>query len=567
MLRMIRTMVDWFRQRVEKDGRRTALLVKRQGQFQPVSWGELYEDARRLALALLQRHVGPGERVAHWSENRYEWIVTDLALMMIGAVHVPIHATLTGTQAAYQIRHSQARCVVISTAELAAKLAAVIDQLPPNLTCICWDAAVERLGELPVEYGPRIMEQASSGNLGIYEGSGEDLATILYTSGTTGEPKGVMLSQRNLVSNVEAVLAVLPQHQEEVRLCFLPLSHIFARTCDLYTWLAGGLVLALAESRTSVIADAQAVRPTLLNAVPYFYERVYRGLHEAHIADHSDAVKQLLGGRIRLLCGGGAALPTYLFDYFDGQGCPILQGYGLTETSPVISISTPQAYRRGASGRPIPGVEVRVADDGEILTRGPHVMMGYYRDPRATEAVIRDGWFYTGDYGKIDEDGFLYITGRKKEIIVTLGGKNIAPVLLESLLTEDPLIQQAMVVGDDRKFLAALIVPDFAQLDQWVRSQGIAQTFTHDHLKDARVRAEFAARIRQRLSSLSHYEQVARFILLPRAFSIENEEVTPKLSLRRDVIARHFAQEIEWLYSEDYTRDVSESESVIDRQL
>lgn len=564
---MIRTMVDWFRQRVEKDGRRTALLVKRQGQFQPVSWGELYEDARRLALALLQRHVGPGERVAHWSENRYEWIVTDLALMMIGAVHVPIHATLTGTQAAYQIRHSQARCVVISTAELAAKLAAVIDQLPPNLTCICWDAAVERLGELPVEYGPRIMEQASSGNLGIYEGSGEDLATILYTSGTTGEPKGVMLSQRNLVSNVEAVLAVLPQHQEEVRLCFLPLSHIFARTCDLYTWLAGGLVLALAESRTSVIADAQAVRPTLLNAVPYFYERVYRGLHEAHIADHSDAVKQLLGGRIRLLCGGGAALPTYLFDYFDGQGCPILQGYGLTETSPVISISTPQAYRRGASGRPIPGVEVRVADDGEILTRGPHVMMGYYRDPRATEAVIRDGWFYTGDYGKIDEDGFLYITGRKKEIIVTLGGKNIAPVLLESLLTEDPLIQQAMVVGDDRKFLAALIVPDFAQLDQWVRSQGIAQAFTHDHLKDARVRAEFAARIRQRLSSLSHYEQVARFILLPRAFSIENEEVTPKLSLRRDVIARHFAQEIEWLYSEDYTRDVSESESVIDRQL
>lgn len=548
---MTRTITDWLLQRVQKDSDRTALLVKKAGEFRPVTWRELFRHVQQLAAALHRRGVAAGDRVAQWAENRYEWIVTDFALHYLGAVHVPIHATLSGPQAVYQIRHCGAGWVLVSTKDLASKLDAVADRLPAELGFIAFDDSVQQIAGRPVARWSEVLDEANP-TVAPHPGSENELATILYTSGTTGEPKGVMLSQKNLVSNVSAVLDILPQAGDDVRLCLLPLSHIFARTCDLYTWLASGLVLALAESRTTVIADAQAVRPTLMNAVPYFYERLYRALHEAGVASQEGAVRGLLGGRMRLLCGGGAALPTYLFDYFQAQGCPIFQGYGLTETSPVISISTPAAYRRGASGKPIPGVEVRVADDGEIFTRGPHVMMGYYGDEKATAAAIQNGWFATGDYGRIDEDGFLYITGRKKEIIVTLGGKNIAPVLLESLLTQDPLIQQAMVVGDDRKFLAALIVPDWAQLEQWCNGRGLAFTNIEQAVRDHRVREEFRLRIASRLSELSHYEQVARFILLPRPFTIEEEELTPKLSLRRDVICRRFAKEIEWLYSDEY---------------
>ncbi|GIW94917.1 MAG: putative long-chain-fatty-acid--CoA ligase FadD [Pirellulaceae bacterium] len=558
---MPQTVIRWLFDRLAEAPDRTALSVKKSGEFRPVTWRQLADDVVRLAAALAARGVGPQARVAQWSENRYEWIVTDFALHYLGAVHVPIHATLTATQALYQINHSGACWVFVSSAEMAQQLDQHAGRLESVPGWVVYEEKPLTIAGRTAQSWRQLLEGTEVRAIEPHAGSPSDLATILYTSGTTGEPKGVMLSQNNLVSNVEAVLSVLPQATDDVRLCFLPLSHIFARTCDLYTWLASGLVLALAESRATVLADAQAVRPTLINAVPYFYERLYRGLQEAGVGQQPQAVRQALGGRIRLLCGGGAALPAYLFDYYQQQECPIFQGYGLTESSPVISISTPTAYRRGASGKPIPGIEVRVADDGEILTRGPHVMLGYYRDEQATRQVIRDGWLYTGDYGKLDEDGFLYITGRKKEIIVTLGGKNVAPVLLESLLIQDPLIQQALVVGDERKYLAALIVPDFDHLRAWMDSQGrnAPGLPLEKMLQDEHVRREYRRRIDRQLAELSHYEQVARFVLLPRAFSIEQEEMTPKLSLRRDVICRHFAEEIEWMYSEEYEKSFPNS--------
>jgi long-chain acyl-CoA synthetase len=377
------------------------------------------------------------------------------------------------------------------------------------------------------------------------------LATILYTSGTTGEPKGVMLTQGNLASNACSTIAAFGGDADRVRLNFLPLSHIFARTCDLYAWLVEGGRLAIAESRETVLADCQQIKPTALNGVPYFYDKLYRGLCEKGVHQMPGVVKSALGGAITTCCAGGAALPDHLYDYYLSQGVAILQGYGLSESSPVITISTPSHHRRGSCGRPIPGVEVRLADDGEILTKGPHVMAGYYESPQATSEVLRDGWLATGDLGRQDEDGFLYITGRKKEILVTSGGKNIAPVYLESLLTEEPLIAQAMVVGDGRSYLTALIVPNAELLRSEVERRGLAGLSPDDALAHPVVTALFAAKIDQRLSAVSPHEQVRKFTLLGQPFSIEAGELTPKLSLRRQPIAARCASAIEAMYAKE----------------
>ncbi|MCE9527246.1 MAG: AMP-binding protein, partial [Planctomycetales bacterium] len=337
-------------------------------------------------------------------------------------------------------------------------------------------------------------------------------------------------------------------YSDKVRLNFLPLSHIFARTCDLYIWLVEGSQLAIAESRETVLADAAAVRPTFMNGVPYFYDRVRRGLEEKGLAHQPGILRQLLGGRIEQCCSGGAALPAHLFDYYYSQDVPLLQGYGLSESSPVISISTQTVVRRGSAGKPIPGVEVKIAEDGEILTRGPHVMPGYYKNEKATAEIIKDGWLYTGDYGRIDEDGFLYITGRKKEIIVTSGGKNVAPVYLESLLTQDPLILQALVIGDNRNFLTALLVPNLESLKTESAAQGIVVEPHESIHAHPQVQAFLQNRVNQRLACVSSFEQVRKCTLLPRPFTIEAGEMTAKLSLRRKVIETNFAEEIEAMY-------------------
>jgi long-chain acyl-CoA synthetase len=335
------------------------------------------------------------------------------------------------------------------------------------------------------------------------------------------------------------------------RLTFLPLSHIFARTCDAYTWLATGCQLALAQSRDTVLADCADFHPTIINGVPYFYDKVCRVLRDEGRADEPGALRKKLGGEIRYCCSGGAALPLHVFDFFWERDVPLLQGYGLTETSPVISMSTLQDVRKGASGKAIRDVEVRIADDGEILSRGPNIMSGYYARPEATAEVLRDGWFYTGDYGYVDEDGFVFITGRKKELIVTTGGKNIAPVLLESLLTEDPLILQAVVIGDNRDYLTALIVPNPDGLRAEIQARGIVLAPQENPLKNPRIITLFDQRIRERLHAVSYYEQIRRFHLMHRGFTIESGELTPKLSLRRQEIAANCRELIEEMYRKE----------------
>ena len=541
------TLFSMLAECVEQFGDKPALQEKQGDRWRTSTWAEFAERVSRAASALIDLGIEPGDRVIQVAENRSEWIVCDSAIQFIGAVHVPVHAPLTGPQIAYQINDSGARVVVVSGDEQAEKLDRCCGELSSDLTFVTYDPC-RPVGGKPPRAWAELTADASERSLG--PAPLDAMATILYTSGTTGEPKGVMLSQRNLVTNTLATLQAFEQRTDDTRLTFLPFSHIFGRTCDIYIWLATGAQLALAESRETVIADCAQIKPTLLNGVPLFFDRVRRHLEESGRADEEGSLRQLLGGRMRFCCSGGAALPDHVFVFFERHGIPILQGYGLTETSPVITASTMKRNRSGCVGPPIPDVEVKIAGDGEILTRGPHVMLGYYNNEVTTAEVIRDGWFYTGDLGALDDDGLLRITGRKKEIIVTAGGKNVAPVLLESLLTEDPLMVQALVIGDDQKFLTALIVPDPDHLKSEIQSRQISVFSRDAALRHPDVIALYQSRIQTRLANLSHYEQIRKFTLLDHGFTIERGELTPKLSLRRKVIESNHAELIAAMYAE-----------------
>ncbi|HEY1785247.1 MAG TPA: AMP-dependent synthetase/ligase, partial [Pirellulales bacterium] len=452
------TLISLLVERAAERGDAPALAIKRAGHYVWLTWNEILADVRLLAARLRAVGLAPGDRLLLVSENRYEWIVCDLAVHACRGVHVAVHNSLAGPQIAHQISDSGAQIVIVAGSEQAQKLNAAAGLLPVGLQFLSFDPVCESIAGQPVRHLATIDPDSTSTTDPTFPAP-DDLATLLYTSGTTGEPQGVMLTHGNLVFNAASSLRAFDPPPDELRLSWLPLSHIYARTADLYTWLTDGSQLALAESRETLLADCAAIRPTFLNGVPYFYEKVARRLAESGHAEVPGALQALLGGRARICCSGGAALPDHVAQFFARAGVPLVQGYGLTETSPVITTCTLRQQRLGTVGPPIPGVEVAIAEDGEILTRGPHVMQGYWRRPEATQAALRGGWFHTGDLGSL-EDGYLRITGRKKELIITAGGKNIAPAHLEALLLADPLVAQVMIIGEGKKYLAALIVPD-----------------------------------------------------------------------------------------------------------
>ncbi len=548
------TLVAMFHRRVEQDGEKTAVHFRQGDKFVARTWNELSRNARRTAAVLVELGAKPGDRVIQVSENRYEWIVFDVAVHMAHAVHVAVHATLTGPQIAFQIKDSGAKLVVLSGPEQAKKLAAAAAHLPADVKYLSYEACDEKINGQPVGLLSDLVEQASEEKgqaieqRALAETQPSDLATILYTSGTTGDPKGVMLSHRNLTFNSRAVLEIFKVEPNEMRLTWLPLSHIYARTSDLYLWIAAGGEIALSPSRDTIIADCQVLKPHYINGVPYFYDKVMRTLQEKGVADQPGVLAATFGGRIKMACAGGAALPDYVNDFYEKHGVLLVQGYGLTESSPVISTGTPDHHRIGTVGRPIPGIEVKIAEDGEILTRGPHVMEGYWNLPDDTARSIEDGWLHTGDLGSL-EDGYLKITGRKKELIVTAGGKNIAPTYLEGLLSEDNLIAQVVVIGNARNFLTALIVPDPDALRSEIIKRQIPVFTPAQALAHPDVHAIYHERIKVRLSDVSHAEQIQKFTLLSRGMTPETGEMTFKLSLRRDVIMQNFAAEIEAMYS------------------
>jgi long-chain acyl-CoA synthetase len=502
------TIAEYLERSIASRGSESALGFIRGGELRWRTWREVGDDAAHLAAAIQAAGVEPGDRVAQVSENRYEWIITDLALHLAGAVHVPIHVTLSGEQIAAQISDCGAKLVFSSNATLAKKFAEHLGVRTP--IWIHDNGSIDTSGNRDEALvGPSSTPTST-------------LATILYTSGTTGRPRGVMLSHENLAANAAAVADAFGGDADQTRLCILPLSHIYARTCDLYTWVYRGSRLVLGETRETLTRDCQLARPTALSAVPYVYQRIADNVRASDVDDKSTALRTFFGGRIEWLSSGGAPLAPDVEQWFADQGFPILAGYGLTESSPVITLSTPARQRFGSVGRPLANVEVRIADDGEILARGPSIMLGYAGDAVATADMLRDGWLYTGDLGELDNDGFLFIRGRKKELIVLSTGKKVLPTRVESLLTASPLIEQAAVFGNGQSAIVALIVPAV---------RGISQ-------------AACAQEIASRLATAAHEEQIRGFAILDRAFSIDRGELTPKLSLCRSIIARNFATEL-----------------------
>ncbi len=566
------TLVRLFCDCVAAHSPRTALFIPAEpGQFQAISWREFAGDVRQTAALLVRLGVKPGDRVVQVSDNRYEWILLDLAIHLVRGVHVAIHAVLSEPQIAFQIADCRARLAFLGPRRKPAASAGpngggaenvAPDSnrlLPEHLTYVALDPVQQpSKNHLPESFWELLRASTDDPAETDLEKESlrhvrpDDLATILYTSGTTGEPKGVMLSHRNLATNARATTAAFEFEPDDLRLCWLPLSHIFARTCDLYTWLASGTKLALAEGRDQVLANCQSLHPTLLNGVPYFFDKVRRHLVDAGEAEAAHGrLAQLFGGSMRFCSSGGAALPDVTAEFFWDRGIKLVQGYGLTESSPVITVATPSKYKLGTVGRAIEGVEVAIAADGEILTRGPHVMLGYWNRPDDTSEAIREGWLLTGDLGQLDEQGFLRITGRKKELIVTAAGKNVAPVLLENLLGESPLISQAVVFGDGRNFLTALIVPDPAALGEAIREQAVPVKSVAEALVHADILALYRKEIDARLCDLAEHEQIGRFTLINRGFSQDLGELTPTLKLRRATIAKHFTAEIRRLYEAD----------------
>lgn len=549
------TIAGLFFRRVTQQPQQAALYVPQRGEFRTITWQQLHHDVLTHAAALRRLGLQPGERVVQLAENRYEWIVADLAILLARGVHVPVHTSLSGPQVAHQILDSEATVVLLAGQAQADALASLAEKLRPRARFVVYDiwsaaarhalqpTALEQLAtQVTADERQQIAATADA------EIRPEDLATIMYTSGTQGEPKGVMLSHQNLTSNAIATADSYGERPDELRLCFLPLSHIYARTCDVYTWLYRGSQLALAQSRETIIDDCQRVQPTFINGVPYFYDKLYRRLRETGKLDEPGIVQKLLGGKVRACFSGGAPVPLHVFDFFAQQGLPILEGYGLSEASPVISVSTLENHQRGCVGRPIAGTEVRIADDGEILTRGPNVMLGYWKNEAATQAVLTDGWLHTGDLGMIDEGGYLRITGRKKEILVTAAGKKVAPTYLEQLMLQSPFILQAIVVGEGRNYLTALIVPDPQALRAEIRARRLWVFSRKGALRHRHVQQLYRDEIDRLLAGVSRHEQIGRFTLLDRGFTIESGELTPKASLRREAITKNFAATIDAMY-------------------
>jgi long-chain acyl-CoA synthetase len=591
----LRTIGDVFFDSVDRYRKPDHLRVKRDGAWRDISSDEYRRAVEEVSMGLRGLGLERGDRVAILAENRPEWAYTDLAVLAAGAVDVPIYTTLTPAQILYLLKDSGARMVVVSNPDQAAKIAAIRDQVPSLTHLVIMDPPVA--GALPLDELRRAGREALSRTPDAVrkraaEVQPDDLATLIYTSGTTGEPKGVMLTHDNLVFNILAVHEVVEDlGAGDTCLSFLPLCHVFERLAGHYLMLKHGCTVAYAESLEQVAANLLEIRPSVLLGVPRFYEKVHArivervaaappwrqrlfrwttGVGQASIASRlrrewppgllgvklriADAlvfskIRAGTGGRLRLIVSGGAALPPEIAAFFAMAGLPIQEGYGLTETSPVIAANRPRSVRIGTVGAPVPGVEVRIADDGEILTRSRCVMKGYYGKPAATaEAIDADGWFHTGDIGHLDADGYLAITDRKKDLIVTSGGKKIAPQPIENAIKMDPLVAEIVVVGNRRHFPAALVVPRVAALEAWARAQGIDCADHAALLRSPAVVARYERLVDDLTPHLAQFEKIKKIALLPAEFSIAAGELTPTMKVKRKVVEERYRDVIDRLY-------------------
>jgi long-chain acyl-CoA synthetase len=552
-----RNLAALHRRQAERLGPRPALRYKRDGLYHDLTWQQYRADSLACAAALVDVGVRPGDRVGLLAENRVEWLIADMGLLAAGAINVPPHAPLSVRQVHFQLADAGVSWLFVSSAAQLQKVLQVRAELPELRGIVVFDRVGEREHVWPwpgfLQRGRQALARLSVELARREEALGpDDLATIMYTSGTTGNPKGVMLTHHNLLTNAAAVLEGCPLGPDAVLLSWLPYSHIYARTVDHYQQLVAGTVVALAECGDTLVQNLDDVQPTHLTSVPRFYEKVLTAVTSADPEETSRRLRDIFGRRIDWLSSGGAPLPRPVAEAYHAAGLLLLQGYGLTESSPVISFNRKERYKIDTVGLPVPGVEVAIAPDGEVLTRGPHVMKGYWKNPEATAEAIRDGWLYTGDLGTLDADGFLSITGRKKELLVLSNGKKVVPSYLEGLLIADECIDQAVVCGEGRNFLTALIVPHWENLR---RALGHVGTESNEALAGKPQVCELLRqRIDAALTEVSSYEQIRKFIVLPRPFTVASEELTVSLKLRRNVVLARHREELDALYREAGTR-------------
>ena len=592
----IQTLCDVFYHSVDTHRKPEHLLYRKDGRWNGISSEEFRAAVEEISMGLRGLGVQKGERAAILSENRPEWAFADLATLATGAADVPIYPTLTSAQVFYILNDSRSKVVFVSTAAQAAKVAEVRERLPLLQHVVSFDAATvpgtASLAELRARGRDALAGEKDAVRRRAAEVKPDDLATLIYTSGTTGDPKGVMLSHGNLVHNVVAAAKVFPAVDATwTALSFLPLCHSFERTAGHNFMLYAGVTIAYAESVEKVPENMLEVRPHIMCSVPRLYEKMYARVNEKVAADpplrqkifrwaigvggrvfsHTVArtepgpllklkfaladklvfskIKQRTGGRLRLFISGGAPLAREIAEFFGAAGMLVCEGYGLTETSPVITCNRPGRVRPGTVGLPLEQVEVKIAEDGEILTRGPHVMKGYFGKPEATaEAIDPAGWFHTGDIGFLDKDGFLTITDRKKDIIVTSGGKNIAPQPVENRLKTNKFITEVVMIGNKRNFAAALVVPNFEALEGWARSKGIQAEGREALVARPEVLQHYMAVIEGMTTDLAQFEKIKKVALLTKEFTQESGELTPTLKVKRRVVEERYRRTIDALY-------------------
>ena len=578
---MYKSIPERFFQVAEENKSKTALLYKKEGVYFPIAYKELADKVKILSSELQKLGIEKGDRVAILSENRPEWVISDLAIMSAGGIVVPLHTTLSPKAILNVLIHSKAKILIVSNDSFLNKVLLGQKYLE-NLKKVIFLDELTSSQKSVLSSGVIGWKAIFKMNhLENYEEiflDPDDPCSIIYTSGTTGNPKGVVLSHMNFLSNVESINEAIPVKKNDVFLSFLPLSHVLERVAGYYMPICYGATIAYAEGIKQLSQNLKEVRPTILISVPRIFEKFYDAVWDkieasSHLQQNifkwalkqKDSkiknkianflvfkkIKNRMGGRLRFTISGGASLNEKIARFFAKTGILILEGYGLTETSPVVSANKVKDYKFGTVGKVIPGVKVKIDETTkEIMIKGPNVFKEYFDNAEATESSFnKEGWFCTGDLGFIDKQGFLTVIGRAKEMIVTSGGKNVWPEKVEKLLNNDRFISQSIVIGNNKKFISALIAPDWQEVEIYLKEKNLPLK-GHDELtRDQKLLEIFQQRIEQEVNpNLDEVEKIKKFRLVPQEFSQEQDELTPTLKLRRHIIENHYQKEIESMY-------------------